>query len=90
MTDTAVQVIDGIDTRIEVVEKPRPDAPNWDWIVRFAKIQDSASRRFRSEQSAREYAREMTGMLDESGGWAAIDALATTRPVNPNEKADNA
>lgn len=64
-----------IDSRIEIVEKPRPDAPGWDWVVRFADVENSAARRFQSRELAEDYAREMDVMLTEENRWDEINTL---------------
>lgn len=53
-------IVDGIDERVSVLERPRPDAPGWDWKVEYTGSLTHVGRRFPDEESARSYARELT------------------------------
>lgn len=83
------QVVDGIDTRIEILEKPNPLTPGWDWIVRFANIPNSAARRFPNEDIARQYAQGATKLLTDDD-WQQIADLVAAQPAATGKKAGNA
>ncbi|WP_032381000.1 hypothetical protein [Rhodococcoides fascians] len=87
MSATA-EIVDGIDTRLEVLEKPNPITPGWDWIVRFTDLPNSAARRFPNEAVAREYARQATELIS-SDEWAQLAEYAAEVTAAINEKADN-